>query len=52
MTWERTAQNVLKCGDWRIVRFPWSNGPHYVLWYNDEWRGTYDSAEDAKDVVW
>lgn len=49
--WARSGQNVLKCGKWRIVRFPWSEGPHYVLWHADEYRGTFASAEDAKKVA-
>jgi len=51
MIWKRVANNVMGCDGWRIVRFPWSDGPTYILWHRSTVVGTYTSADDAKTAA-
>lgn len=33
---------------WRIIKFPWSEAPHYVLWHGGAYVGTFSSLDDAQ----
>jgi len=45
--WIRTGKNVMKKGEYRIIRFVYSSGNHYVLDKNKEYVGTFLSPESA-----
>lgn len=47
MIWQRSAKDVLRSGDFGIVRFRWQAGASYVLWRLDMVMGRFGSAEDA-----
>ena len=51
LIWKRSANNVMRCDGWRIVRFPWSDGATYILWHHSSVIGTYTSADDAKNAA-
>ena len=51
MIWKQTGTNILKSGEWVIVRFPWKQRePSYILWRGDEYFGRYKSSDEAKNA--
>lgn len=53
MNWTQspTSKNVLRKGDWTIVRFKWSYCTNYILWNGSKYIGRYSSADEAKGEV-
>lgn len=50
MIWKRTSTNVMKAGDWSIIKWPWKTyKPVYALWHKDDFKGRFNTAEEAKE---
>jgi hypothetical protein len=49
MIWKKTSTNTIRSGDWCIIKFPWEKcWQSYCLWYRNEFKGRFESAEEAK----
>ena len=56
LIWKRSANNVMRCDGWRIVRFPWSDGATYASLFpgNHVWNNVPFALEsrDGNNVFW
>ena len=47
-TWIKISNYCIKSGDWTIAKYNVAGGVKYGLWFMNESKGFYPTADDAK----
>lgn len=51
MKWTKISDYCIQSGDWTIAKYKLADRVKYGLWFMNEIRGFYDTADEAKANV-